>query len=129
MPKTKFIFWERRGRLAAEARGHLQSAPAAIHEVQNEREFFAALERSPFPVVILERNSVGDQAADAIAAAAAKDAWIIVVGPGSPDERRRDLDLGARLLFHDAPDRRTWGATLRRLSAVSRAGTTFARTA
>ena len=117
MPKTKFIFWERRGRLAAEARSHLQTAPAAILEVRDEREFLAALQRSPFPVVILERSVVGDKSADAIAAAAAKDAWIVVIGPGTPDESRRDLDLGARLLFHDIPDRRTWGATLRRLMA------------
>jgi hypothetical protein len=114
MPRTTFIFWERRGRLAAEARTHVQSA-AAIQEVGDEREFLAALQRSTFPVVILERLAAGDRIADAIAAAALKDAWIIVVGAGSADERRRDLDLGARFILTENSTRRAWGAMVRRL--------------
>jgi len=115
MPKTKFIFWERRGRFAAEARTHVQSAAATIHEVEDEREFLAALQQSTIPIVILERLAVGDRIADAIAAAASKDAWIIVVGAGSADERRRDYDLGARFILTENSTRRAWGAMVRRL--------------
>ena len=115
MPRTKLIFWERRGRLAAEGRTHVQSAAAAIQEVGDEREFLAALHQATFPVVILERLAAGDRIADAIAAAASKDAWIIVVGAGSADERRRDLDLGARFILTENSTRRAWGAMVRRL--------------
>ena len=55
-------------------------------------------------------------------------AWIIVVGPGSAEERRRDRDLGARLLFHDVPSRRVWGVTIRRLIASLQRNTSFLRT-
>jgi DNA-binding NarL/FixJ family response regulator len=113
MPRIKFIFWERRGRLAAEARPQLDSA--MIVEVRDEREFLTALQQSTIPIVILERLAVGDSVADTIAAAASKDAWIIVVGAGSADERRRDLDLGVRFILTENSSRRAWSMLVRRL--------------
>jgi hypothetical protein len=119
MPPTHVIIWERRGRLAAEARRLLDDAPAAVVEVRDEREFRLALQAARFPVLILDRPAVGDKIAEAIAMASLAEARIVVVGAGLADEERRDGDLGAHLLLKDVPGRLEWQETLRRIVRAS----------
>ena len=123
MPPIAVIIWERRSRLAVDARRLLADVPAKVMEVRDEREFRAALQAASFPIVVLDRTAAGDKLPDALIAAAMTESWTVVVGPGSADEKRRDRDLGANLLLADVPDRLVWGGTLRRLVRLLRGRT------
>ena len=119
MPATRLIVWERRGPLASETSRHLDSLPAELVPVGDMDDLLAAIQKASFPVVLLDRATLGEKLPDAIAAASGADAWIVVVGPASADECRRDRDLGAHLLLAEIPERLVWGGTLRRLVNAS----------
>jgi len=119
VPATRLIVWERRGRLASESSRHLDSLPAELVLVGDMDELLTAIQKASFPVVLLDRATLGEKLPEAIAAATAAEAWIVVVGPGAADEHRRDRDLGAHLLLAEIPESLVWGGTLRRLVNAS----------